>query len=86
MGLCEVNLEGNQLNDRSVSDLITFLKDDSWTKCINLKKNNIRMEGVKQFALLLKSNTSLISLDLRQNEGLTKEYSRYIYKKLVLNM
>jgi hypothetical protein len=47
MGLCEVNLEGNQLNDRSVSDLITFLKDDSWTKCINLKKNNIRMEGVK---------------------------------------
>jgi hypothetical protein len=37
-------------------------------------------------ALMLKKNNSLISLDLRANEGLTKEYSRYIYKKLVLNM
>ena len=37
-------------------------------------------------ALMLKKNNSLISLDLRDNEGLTKEYSRYIYKKLVLNM
>jgi len=25
-------------------------------------------------------------MDLRENEGLTKEYSRYIYKKLVINM
>lgn len=44
------------------------------------------MEGVKEMALMLKKNNSLISLDLRDNEGLTKEYSRYIYKKLVLNM
>ena len=35
---------------------------------------------------MLKNNTSLISLDLRDNEGLTREYSRYIYKKLLLNM
>jgi len=44
------------------------------------------VEGVKEMALMLKKNNSLISLDLRDNEGLTKEYSRYIYKKLVLNM
>ena len=25
-------------------------------------------------------------MDLRENEGLSKEYSRYIYKKLLLNM
>lgn len=35
---------------------------------------------------MLKVNNSLISLDLRGNEGLSKEYSRYIYKKLVVNM
>ena len=35
---------------------------------------------------MLKQNSSLISVDLRENEGLTREYSRYIYKKLVLNM
>ena len=35
---------------------------------------------------MLKNNNSLISMDLRENEGLSKEYSRYIYKKLLLNM
>lgn len=35
---------------------------------------------------MLKVNNSLISLDLRGNEGLSKEYSRYIYRKLVVNM
>ena len=37
-------------------------------------------------AIMLKSNFSLISLDLRENQGLTRQYSRYIYKKLLLNM
>jgi hypothetical protein len=62
------------------------LRSDSWTKCLNLRHNNIKLEGVKELALMLKVNSSLISLDLRGNEGLSKEYSRYIYKKLVLNM
>lgn len=86
MGLCEVNLEGNRLNDKAVSELVAFLRDDGWTKCLNLRRNDIRVDGVKELALMLKKNSSLISLDLRDNEGLTREYSRYIYKKLVLNM
>ena len=65
---------------------MTFLKDDNWTKCLNLRRNDIKVEGVKEIALMLKQNRSLISVDLRENEGLTREYSRYIYKKLVLNM
>lgn len=67
-------------------ELATFLKSDSWTKCLNLRHNSIKNEGVKELALMLKVNNSLISLDLRGNEGLSREYSRYIYKKLVLNM
>jgi len=39
MGLCEVNLEGNKLNDRAINDLVVFLRDDAWTKCLNLRKN-----------------------------------------------
>ena len=66
--------------------MVTFLKDDNWTKCLNLRHNDIKVEGVKEIALMLKQNRSLISVDLRENEGLTREYSRYIYKKLVLNM
>ena len=34
----------------------------------------------------MKKNTSLISLDLRDNPGFTKEYSLYIYKKLKKNL
>jgi hypothetical protein len=85
-GLCEVNLEHNRLNDKSVAHLVSSLKADAWTKCLNLRSNMIRAEGVRELALLLKENSSLISLDLRGNEGLSREYSRFIYKKLVLNM
>lgn len=64
-GLCEVNLEGNKLTDSSVREMISFLKEDSWTRCLNLKNNSIKGDGVKDFALLMKTNTALISLDLR---------------------
>lgn len=65
IGLCEVNLEGNRINDKAAVELASFLKNDSWTKCINLKRNCIHAEGIREFAIMLKSNSSLISLDLR---------------------
>ena len=34
----------------------------------------------------MKKNKSLISLDLRDNTGFTKEYSLYIFKKLKKNL
>ncbi len=42
-GLCEVNLEHNLFNDKSATELATFLKSDSWTKCINLRSNQIKL-------------------------------------------
>jgi hypothetical protein len=62
------------------------LKDDDWTRCINLRNNKIGKEGVKQFALMMKTQKILVSLDLRENEGFTKELSRFIYKKLHTNL
>lgn len=41
IGLCEVNLERNQLNDKAVIEFISYLKNDNWTKCINLRGNQI---------------------------------------------
>lgn len=75
-GLCEVNLESNQIHDRAVYDMIQFLKDDNWLQCLNLKRNCITEGGISQFIDLMKTNTSLIVLDLRENEGFTKEYSK----------
>lgn len=49
-----------------------FLKNDQWSRCLNLRGNRIGVEGVCEFAKLMKKNSSLISLDLRGNPGFTK--------------
>lgn len=66
--------------------MTTFLKDDQWSRCINLKNNKIGFEGIKCFSKLMKKNHAIVSLDLRGNPGLTKEFSAYIYKKLKCNL
>ena len=81
-GICEINLENNKFGDRAAVDMIEFLKDDQWTRCINLRDNELTSEGIRNFARLMKKNQTIISLDLRGNPGLNKEYSLYMYKKL----
>jgi hypothetical protein len=85
-GICEVNLENNKITDRSAQEFLDFFKDDHWTRCLNLRSNRLTNETIKQFGVLLKKNTSLISLDLRDNFGFTKELSVYIFKKLKRNL
>lgn len=46
-GLCEINLERNHINDKSAIELASFLKNDNWTKCLNLKGNHIQIEGIR---------------------------------------
>ncbi len=36
--------------------MIAFLKNDRWTRAINLKNNSIGEEGIKNFAEMLKEN------------------------------
>ena len=46
-GICEVNLESNKLTDKSIAELTSSLKADSWTKCLNLRNNLIKSEGIR---------------------------------------
>jgi Ran GTPase-activating protein (RanGAP) involved in mRNA processing and transport len=85
-GICEVNLEDNQLTDHAVLELMKFLRFDNWTRSLNLKYNAIGKDGVKEFVTLMKRNKSLIALDLRGNPGLDIESSKKIFNRLIKNI
>lgn len=46
-GICEVNLENNELDDKSAIELVSFLKDDQWSRCLNLRENKLSEQGIK---------------------------------------
>lgn len=73
-GICEVNLMGNQLDDKSIKDLCYFLQFDGWTRSINLRYNHIGAEGLLELNTMLDNNENLISLDIRNNPGMTPSY------------
>ncbi|KAL4492496.1 hypothetical protein ABPG72_005631 [Tetrahymena utriculariae] len=97
-GICEVNLMGNLLTDRSIKDLCYFLQQDGWTRNINLRYNRIGAEGLFELNKMLDNNESLICLDIRNNPGKTpnaddiqkygqqiKFISKSIFNKLLNN-
>ena len=85
-GLCEVILEDNKLDDEACKDIANFLRFDTWMRAINLKNNKIGREGIIEFIRVLSHNTSLLSLDLRDNEGFNRKASEIILECLRKNM
>ncbi|KAL4445924.1 hypothetical protein ABPG74_010916 [Tetrahymena malaccensis] len=79
-GICEVNLMGNLLTDSSIKDLCYFLQQDGWTRNINLRYNRIGADGLVELNKMLDNNENLISLDIRNNPGMTPnadDYQKY---------
>ncbi|EAR85274.2 hypothetical protein TTHERM_00470470 (macronuclear) [Tetrahymena thermophila SB210] len=79
-GICEVNLMGNLLTDSSIKDLCYFLQQDGWTRNINLRFNRIGADGLVELNKMLDNNENLISLDIRNNPGMTPnadDYQKY---------
>ncbi|EGR29888.1 hypothetical protein IMG5_146610 [Ichthyophthirius multifiliis] len=98
-GICELNLMGNALNYKSVKDLCYFLQFDGWTRSLNLRYNQIDAEGLLEIDKMLDNNENLISLDIRNNPGITpntdelekfgeslKVISKRIFDKLIRNI
>lgn len=98
-GICEVNLMGNALTNASINDLCYFLSADGWTRSINLRYNRIGAAGLVEINGMLDNNENLISLDIRNNPGMTPnndDFARYgeaihavsknIYDKLLRNI
>lgn len=85
-GLCEVNLEKNQLDDTAAEDICKFLCYDKYLRSLNLRKNKIELRGCLEFVKLLSKNDTLLSLDMRDNPGFNRKLSNVILEKLSSNM
>ncbi|CAG9321044.1 unnamed protein product [Blepharisma stoltei] len=66
-GLEELNLSNNKLKDRAIYDLCHAFYHDNVLRCLDLKKNKITLDGIKEIVSLLYSNSSLLFLDIREN-------------------
>ena len=86
MGLCELNIQGNNISDEGVKDMIAFLKFDNWLRSLNLRDNGITKIGIVEFIKVLTQNESLLSLDLRGNEGFNRKASQILLQYLTKNM
>lgn len=53
MGLCELNIQGNNISDEGVKDMIGFLKFDNWLRSLNLRDNGITKIGIVEFIKVL---------------------------------
>ncbi|CAD8203267.1 unnamed protein product [Paramecium pentaurelia] len=85
IGLEELDLSYNKLNDQFVKDIVPFLERDRWIKQINLKYNAIQKEGFEILIQLLDKNQTITSLDIRRNLGSTQQFYKEVLKKLIRN-
>lgn len=85
-GLCEVILSNNNLNDESMADMASFLKFDTWLRSLNISNNKVTKNGVIEIIKMLGQNSSLLSIDMRENEGFNRKASEIILERLRKNM
>uniref|UniRef100_A0A8D0LAV2 Centrosomal protein 78 n=1 Tax=Sphenodon punctatus TaxID=8508 RepID=A0A8D0LAV2_SPHPU len=83
-GLRRITLNCNTLvGDRGASVLAECLKEDLWLKALDLQQCGISNEGAKSFLDTLKTNTTLVVLDVRKNPLIGMYISDFPYKWLV---
>ena len=85
-GLISINLSNNNLTSSCVEQIVNALSYDNYIRKLNLRENQICANGCHLFNKLLKSNTSILNIDLRKNPGFSKHYERKIYFKLARNI
>lgn len=85
-GLISINLANNNLTSKSCQPLVNALSYDNYIRKISLKENIICEEGCHLFNKLLKTNASLLNVDLRKNPGFNYHFQTKIYFKLARNI
>ena len=65
-----LNLSKNNLGDNfAISVADQMVTCDSYLKCLNLRHNKIKMDGIKQLSKAIASHHDIVSCDLRDNPG-----------------
>jgi centrosomal protein CEP78 len=82
LGLISINLNGNKLSSSSAECITTSLASDQYIRSITLSNNLFDKNSCKKFIYMLRRNTTLLNIDLRDNPG----YDDNIKYRLVLKM
>lgn len=83
-GLFVLILAGNKISDGFATILTSALKLDDFIPVIDLHSNSISEKGVNSLIDIINNeNKRIISLDLRDNPGLTEKLCSKLAKKLV---
>jgi hypothetical protein len=87
-GLVSINLNNNKLTSKCCEPIVNALVFDNYLRKISLSENLICEDGCKLFNKLLKTNNSLINVDLRKNPGFLKYQSKLSYRlaKNIINL
>lgn len=66
-GLFHIDLSNNNLSDMTADAVSFALSNDIYIKSLNLSNNKISEVGCKKFSWVLKTNDTLLNVDLRGN-------------------
>lgn len=78
-------LSHNRLTVKTVRYINRLIKSDSYLRALDLRGNDLCLEGVEELYDALKDNDSIFNLDLRQNPGLSQKLHRLLALKMLQN-
>ena len=82
IGLISINLHGNQLGKQSAEIITNALSNDQYIRYIDLSKNFFDNGACKLFVHMMRKNSTLLTVDLRENIG----YDEFINPRIVMKM
>ena len=82
IGLISLNLHGNYLGTKSAKLISSSLNNDQYIRYIDLSKNLFDNSACKLFVHMMRKNSTLLTVDLRDNLG----YDEFINPRIVMKM
>ena len=82
IGLISLNLHGNYLGTKSAKLISDSLNNDQYIRYIDLSKNYFDNSACKSFVHMMRKNSTLLTVDLRDNSG----YDEFINPRIVMKM
>ena len=84
--LQEICIANNKVSDKSVFDLCHALSFDSCVQALDLRRNPISEEGGRELVSMVRSNSTMLLLDIRETGLRDIKLLRELYKKLHRNI
>lgn len=74
------------MKDSSANEFARVLTYDTYLRSIDMRNNLVKEKGIKEIVGVMKSNKTLLNMDLRENIGFTPLYHRKLAIKLLNNI